>query len=146
MITVVSLVSTLFSTHHMTCAIFSVRTMCRYPLLVLFLSCDTIVLLYLFIFITLSLFVTFFFKKKFPIPYGSITSTAYQFVWQTSAGAVVLTDVVFWGLLVPFLSSEYFRVNLVCWIAKCYVKNLSQSKPKPWTINFVLPPQYAIFI
>lgn len=31
---------------------------------------------------------------------------------QTSAGAVVLTDVVFWGLLVPLLS-EHFKVNLV---------------------------------
>nr|CAD1828604.1 unnamed protein product [Ananas comosus var. bracteatus] len=36
-----------------------------------------------------------------------------QIIYQTSAGAVVLTDVVFWGLLVPFLSSEYFRVNLI---------------------------------
>ncbi|XP_073113688.1 uncharacterized protein [Elaeis guineensis] len=38
---------------------------------------------------------------------------AMQIVYQTSAGAAVLTDVVFWGLLVPFLSSEHFSLNLI---------------------------------
>ncbi|XP_039127628.1 uncharacterized protein LOC120263720 isoform X3 [Dioscorea cayenensis subsp. rotundata] len=37
---------------------------------------------------------------------------AMQVIYQTSAGAVVLTDVVFWGLLVPLLS-EHFKVNLI---------------------------------
>ncbi|KAG1338846.1 Shikimate kinase [Cocos nucifera] len=36
-----------------------------------------------------------------------------QIVYQTSASASVLTDVVFWGLLVPFLSSEHFSLNLI---------------------------------
>ncbi|KAL0919024.1 hypothetical protein M5K25_011091 [Dendrobium thyrsiflorum] len=34
-------------------------------------------------------------------------------VYQTSAGAVILTDVVFWSLLVPFMSNVHFRVNLI---------------------------------
>ncbi|XP_073014342.1 uncharacterized protein [Typha latifolia] len=36
-----------------------------------------------------------------------------QIIYQTSAGAVLLTDVVFWGILVPFLSSAHFSVNLI---------------------------------
>lgn len=36
-----------------------------------------------------------------------------QIIYQTSAGAVLLTDVVFWGILVPFLSSAHFSVNPV---------------------------------
>ncbi|XP_010941491.2 uncharacterized protein [Elaeis guineensis] len=36
-----------------------------------------------------------------------------QVTYQTSAGAVVLTDVVFWVLLVPFLSAENFSLDLV---------------------------------
>ncbi|THU55943.1 hypothetical protein C4D60_Mb11t11970 [Musa balbisiana] len=32
---------------------------------------------------------------------------------QTSAGAVALTDIVFWGLLVPFLSVEHFKLDLL---------------------------------
>ncbi|XP_042390830.1 uncharacterized protein LOC121982038 isoform X3 [Zingiber officinale] len=31
----------------------------------------------------------------------------------TSAGAVVLTDIVFWGLLVPFLTDEHFKLDLL---------------------------------
>ncbi|XP_010276528.1 PREDICTED: uncharacterized protein LOC104611247 [Nelumbo nucifera] len=34
-------------------------------------------------------------------------------VYQTCAGAVVLTDIVFWLILVPFLSNEHFRLNLL---------------------------------
>ncbi|PKA54702.1 hypothetical protein AXF42_Ash000537 [Apostasia shenzhenica] len=34
-------------------------------------------------------------------------------VYQISAGAVMLTDVVFWGLLVPFMTDEHFRLNLI---------------------------------
>ncbi|XP_042395558.1 uncharacterized protein LOC121985908 isoform X2 [Zingiber officinale] len=33
--------------------------------------------------------------------------------YQTSAGAVVLTDIVFWGLLVPFLTDEHFKLDLL---------------------------------
>ncbi|KAI0511568.1 hypothetical protein KFK09_012198 [Dendrobium nobile] len=36
-----------------------------------------------------------------------------QIVYQTSAGAVILTDVVFWCLIVPFMSNVHFRVNLI---------------------------------
>uniref|UniRef100_A0A1D1ZFH9 3-methyl-2-oxobutanoate hydroxymethyltransferase n=1 Tax=Anthurium amnicola TaxID=1678845 RepID=A0A1D1ZFH9_9ARAE len=38
---------------------------------------------------------------------------AMQVIYQTSAGAVILTDVVFWGLIVPFLSNEHFTLNLL---------------------------------
>ncbi|CAL9206144.1 unnamed protein product [Musa hybrid cultivar] len=36
-----------------------------------------------------------------------------QIAYQTSAGAVALTDIVFWGLLVPFLSVEHFKLDLL---------------------------------
>lgn len=36
-----------------------------------------------------------------------------QIAYQTSSGAVMLTDIVFWGLLVPFLTSEQFKVTFV---------------------------------
>ncbi|XP_077218230.1 protein rolling protein isoform X2 [Tasmannia lanceolata] len=36
-----------------------------------------------------------------------------QTVYQTCAGAVMLTDIVFWGLIVPFLSNEHFSLNLL---------------------------------
>ncbi|MQM10976.1 hypothetical protein Taro_043876 [Colocasia esculenta] len=32
---------------------------------------------------------------------------------KTSAGAVILTDIVFWGLIVPFLSNEHFKLNVL---------------------------------
>ncbi|KAJ4968388.1 hypothetical protein NE237_015089 [Protea cynaroides] len=34
-------------------------------------------------------------------------------IYQTCAGAVILTDLVFWFILVPFLSNEHFRLNLL---------------------------------
>ncbi|KAJ8466434.1 hypothetical protein OPV22_028986 [Ensete ventricosum] len=36
-----------------------------------------------------------------------------QLVYQTSAGAVVLTDAIFWVLLVPFLSTAHFELNAI---------------------------------
>ncbi|XP_026429053.1 uncharacterized protein LOC113325025 [Papaver somniferum] len=36
-----------------------------------------------------------------------------QTVYQTCAGAVVLTDIVFWFLIVPFLSIERVKLNLL---------------------------------
>ncbi|THU43869.1 hypothetical protein C4D60_Mb02t01360 [Musa balbisiana] len=36
-----------------------------------------------------------------------------QLVYQTSAGAVVLTDVIFWVLIVPFLSTAHFELNAI---------------------------------
>ncbi|KAJ1283443.1 hypothetical protein BS78_03G129000 [Paspalum vaginatum] len=36
-----------------------------------------------------------------------------QIGYQVTAGAVVLTDAVFWGLIVPFISSAHFSLNAV---------------------------------
>ncbi|XXG53852.1 hypothetical protein AAC387_Pa03g1876 [Persea americana] len=36
-----------------------------------------------------------------------------QTVYQTCAGAVMLTDIVFWCLIVPFLSIQHFSLNLL---------------------------------
>ncbi|OVA13548.1 hypothetical protein BVC80_379g80 [Macleaya cordata] len=36
-----------------------------------------------------------------------------QTVYQTCAGAVILTDLVFWGLIVPFISIEHLKLNLI---------------------------------
>lgn len=41
--------------------------------------------------------------------WGYLMQTAYQ----TCAGAVVLTDIVFWGLIVPFLKIQHFSLNLL---------------------------------
>ncbi|CAN6466588.1 unnamed protein product [Victoria cruziana] len=38
---------------------------------------------------------------------------AMQIAYQTSAGAVLLTDVVFWCLIVPFLSIQRFSLDLL---------------------------------
>ncbi|XP_057427171.1 uncharacterized protein LOC130720537 isoform X1 [Lotus japonicus] len=36
-----------------------------------------------------------------------------QITYQTSAGAVILTDIVFWGVIVPFLSISRFKLNML---------------------------------
>ncbi|TKY52421.1 hypothetical protein E2542_SST23943 [Spatholobus suberectus] len=36
-----------------------------------------------------------------------------QITYQTSAGAVILTDIVFWCIIVPFLSIAHFKLNLL---------------------------------
>ncbi|XP_043723842.1 uncharacterized protein LOC122670888 [Telopea speciosissima] len=36
-----------------------------------------------------------------------------QTIYQTSAGAVIITDIVFWFVIVPFLSIEHFTLNLL---------------------------------
>ena len=36
-----------------------------------------------------------------------------QIIYQTSAGAVMLTDIVFWCLLLPFMTDENFKLTLV---------------------------------
>jgi hypothetical protein len=36
-----------------------------------------------------------------------------QIIYQTSAGATMLTDVTFWGLLVPFFYRDKFGLSLV---------------------------------
>lgn len=39
---------------------------------------------------------------------------------QTSAGAVVLTDVVFWCIIVPFLPIAHVRLNMVSFCSSLY--------------------------
>ncbi|KAA8543002.1 hypothetical protein F0562_021503 [Nyssa sinensis] len=41
--------------------------------------------------------------------WGYLMQTAYQ----TCAGAVILTDIVFWCIIVPFLSNAHLKVNLL---------------------------------
>ncbi|XP_068664193.1 uncharacterized protein [Aristolochia californica] len=36
-----------------------------------------------------------------------------QILYQTCAGAVVLTDIVFWFMIVPFLTNEHFKLNML---------------------------------
>lgn len=36
-----------------------------------------------------------------------------QIIYQICAGSVMLTDIVFWCLLVPFMSSDHFTVNVI---------------------------------
>ncbi|KAL4342653.1 hypothetical protein GQ457_08G021950 [Hibiscus cannabinus] len=36
-----------------------------------------------------------------------------QIIYQTCAGAVILTDIVFWCVLVPFLSNSHFGLNML---------------------------------
>ncbi|XP_047149330.1 uncharacterized protein LOC124821488 isoform X1 [Vigna umbellata] len=36
-----------------------------------------------------------------------------QIIYQTSAGAVILTDIVFWCVIVPFLSISHFKLNML---------------------------------
>ncbi|GAU40587.1 hypothetical protein TSUD_36040 [Trifolium subterraneum] len=36
-----------------------------------------------------------------------------QITYQTSAGAVILTDIVFWCVIVPFLSISRFKLNML---------------------------------
>ncbi|KAK1279958.1 hypothetical protein QJS04_geneDACA004650 [Acorus gramineus] len=38
---------------------------------------------------------------------------AVQIIYQTCAGAVLLTDIVFWCVIVPFMSSDQFRLSLL---------------------------------
>ncbi|KAJ0979995.1 hypothetical protein J5N97_015469 [Dioscorea zingiberensis] len=40
-------------------------------------------------------------------------STVMHVIYQTSAAASILTDIAFWGVLVPFLPPEGFTMNLV---------------------------------
>ncbi|RWW19585.1 hypothetical protein BHE74_00003390, partial [Ensete ventricosum] len=52
---------------------------------------------------------------------------------QTSAGAVALTDIVFWGLLVPFLSVEHFKLDLV---RALDLYNISKENLLPGLVSF----------
>ncbi|XP_078158455.1 protein rolling protein isoform X2 [Carex rostrata] len=61
-----------------------------------------------------------------------------QIIYQTCGGAVMLTDVVFWCILVPYMSSAHFSVNLVmgCMhslnLLFLLVDTLLNSMPFPW--------------
>jgi hypothetical protein len=48
-----------------------------------------------------------------------------QIIYQTSAGATMLTDVTFWGLLVPFFYRDKFGLSLV-------IKSISKAKCWPF--------------
>jgi hypothetical protein len=45
--------------------------------------------------------------------YSNLLSQHIFSIWQTSAGAVILTDIVFWCVIVPFLSISRFKLNMV---------------------------------
>ncbi|KAK1318800.1 hypothetical protein QJS10_CPB04g01069 [Acorus calamus] len=38
---------------------------------------------------------------------------AVQIIYQTCAGAVLLTDIVFWCVIIPFMSSDQFKLTLL---------------------------------
>ncbi|KAJ3696325.1 hypothetical protein LUZ61_000030 [Rhynchospora tenuis] len=71
---------------------------------------------------------------------GSAGTWGYcmQIIYQTCGGAVMLTDVVFWCLLVPFMSSAHFKVNLImgCMhslnLLFLLVDTFLNSMPFPW--------------
>ncbi|WVZ71490.1 hypothetical protein U9M48_020075 [Paspalum notatum var. saurae] len=44
---------------------------------------------------------------------GRLLGLLVQIGYQVTAGAVVLTDAVFWALIVPFISSAHFSLNAV---------------------------------
>ncbi|XP_042476110.1 uncharacterized protein LOC122057852 [Macadamia integrifolia] len=61
-----------------------------------------------------------------------------QTIYQTCAGAVMITDIVFWFLIVPFLSIEHFTLNLLmgCMhtfnLALLLLDTSLNSLPFPW--------------
>ncbi|CAN6988495.1 unnamed protein product [Brassica oleracea var. botrytis] len=73
------------------------------------------------------------FKERLGV-YGCFMET----IFQTSAGAVVLTDVVFWLVLVPFLSDTHLGLNtlMICMHTAnagfLILDTLLNSLPFPW--------------
>ncbi|KAG7570790.1 hypothetical protein ISN45_Aa04g033340 [Arabidopsis thaliana x Arabidopsis arenosa] len=61
-----------------------------------------------------------------------------QIIFQTSAGAVVLTDIVFWLVIVPFLSNTRFGLNtlMICMHTAnagfLLLETVLNSLPFPW--------------
>ncbi|XP_023639836.1 uncharacterized protein LOC17887955 isoform X2 [Capsella rubella] len=61
-----------------------------------------------------------------------------QIIFQTSAGAVVLTDIVFWLVIVPFLSNSHFGLNtlMICMHTTnagfLLLETVLNSLPLPW--------------
>ncbi|QHO34153.1 uncharacterized protein DS421_9g264510 [Arachis hypogaea] len=45
--------------------------------------------------------------------YTEWTFTLVMIYFLTSAGAVVLTDIVFWGLIFPFMSISHYKLNML---------------------------------
>lgn len=61
-------------------------------------------------------FFFFFFAFSFLCLFNFVTNIPVELIfciWQTSAGAVILTDIVFWCVIVPFLSISHFKLNMV---------------------------------
>lgn len=46
----------------------------------------------------------------------STNSLSYLPIHQTSAAASVLTDLVFWVILVPMMAGKQFELTLVCYV------------------------------
>ncbi|OMO64087.1 hypothetical protein CCACVL1_22066 [Corchorus capsularis] len=61
-----------------------------------------------------------------------------QTIYQTCGGAVILTDVVFWGIIVPFLSNSHLGLNTLMGCMHTLnavfliVDTLLNSLPFPW--------------
>ncbi|KAK8650633.1 hypothetical protein V6N13_140265 [Hibiscus sabdariffa] len=61
-----------------------------------------------------------------------------QTIYQTCAGAVILTDIVFWCVLVPFLSNSHFGLNMLMGCMHSLnavfliLDTLLNSLPFPW--------------
>lgn len=75
--------------------------------------CSTIFLCFCFSFIFFLLALP---KTYSPVPSG-LAYVVFLIVFiclQASAGATMLTDVTFWGLLVPFFYRDKFGLAMVC--------------------------------
>ncbi|XAR61462.1 hypothetical protein NMG60_11035168 [Bertholletia excelsa] len=79
---------------------------------------------------------------------------AMQVIYQTCAGAVLLTDIVFWGLLVPFVLGENFQLTLLIGCLHglnavfLIIDSALNSQPFPWhgLAYFVLwSASYVVF-
>ncbi|XP_018473210.1 uncharacterized protein LOC108844450 [Raphanus sativus] len=74
------------------------------------------------------------FRERLRI-YGCFMET----IFQTSAGAVVLTDVVFWLVIVPFISNTHLGLNtlMICMhtanVGFLILETLLNSIPFPWS-------------
>jgi hypothetical protein len=50
------------------------------------------------------------------------------FLFQTNAGAVMITDLVFWLILYPFLAHNQYDMNFVSIPLLIFFRNIFQSK------------------
>ncbi|MQM13121.1 hypothetical protein Taro_046043 [Colocasia esculenta] len=64
-------------------------------------------------------------------PVGGFWGYAFQIIYQTNAGAVVLTDCVFWLIIVPFLTMRDYSLNFVSTLANLTMESQDASDPFP---------------